>query len=436
MASRVTPWGMRSVLGALAFGSALSACLFLTALAAHAQPLSEKEDSKSITAKLAFVRQRLAREEDRLNSNRKNQRELQSKIEALRSEEQEIVARKTEVGQAKEQLTKEVAELSSASQDVKRRFDSQRDTMRARLIALYKTQRRTASMDYLLNASSATELLKRARYLADIAAFDQRYLARLGGLVESIVRDKAKLEEAQGRLEEQSAELAQLERAIVEKRERQGELLNEEKEKVVQQERSLEKMRKEADGFERVLANIMGSEERVPEISVKDEPPEVVAKLSMPPSEGERVIVAPFEGVGLANAKGKLPMPVNGEVVQRFGKQKHEEFADIIFVKGLEIRAAVGAKVQAVAGGKVVMSQVLPGYGNVLIVDHGQRYFTLYGRLATSLKSVGDVVKAGETLAVLGEVDYKNRNFYFELRVKGKATNPVEFFREPPRMTS
>lgn len=410
--------------------------LLLVSSPLHAQPLPSGENSQSITTKLARVRQRLSREEDRLNANRKNQKELQSQIEALRSEEQEIAARKSEVALANEQLTKEVAELSSASMDVKRRFDSQRSTMRSRLIALYKTQRRTASMDYLLAASSATELLKRARYLADIAAFDQRYLSKLGGLVESIVRDKAKLQEFQARLEEQSAELQQLERSIVEKRERQGSLLNEEKERVVQQERSLEKMRKEAEGFERVLASIMGSEERVPDVAVSDDPPEVVAKLSQPPPETDRVIVAPFEGVGLAGAKGKLSMPVNGEVVQRFGKQKHDEFADIIFVKGLEIRAAVGAKVQAVAGGKVVMSQVLPGYGNVLILDHGQRYFTLYGRLATSLKSVGDVVKAGETLAVLGEVDYKNRNFYFELRVKGKATNPVEFFRDAPRMTS
>ena len=418
---------------------ALTLLIFISSLfraELHAQPLSAVEDSQSITTKLARVRQRLAREEDRLNANRKNQKELQAQIEALRNEEQEIAARKAEVGLANEQLTKEVAELSTASADVKQRFDSQRATMRSRLIALYKTQRRSASMDYLLAASSATELLKRARYLADIAAFDHRYLAKLGGLVESIVRDKAKLEEFRARLEEQSAELQQLERSIVEKRERQGSLLNEEKEKVAQQERSLEKMRKEAEGFERVLASIMGSEERVPEVAVQDEPPEVVAKLSQPPAEADRVIVAPFEGVGLAGAKGKLPMPVIGEVVQRFGKQKHEEFADIIFVKGLEIRAAVGAKVQAVAGGKVVMSQVLPGYGNVLILDHGQRYFTLYGRLATSLKSVGDVVKAGETLAVLGEVDYKNRNFYFELRVKGKATNPVEFFRDAPRMTS
>ena len=402
---------------------------------AVSQPIGAQEDSQSITTKLARVRQRLSREEDRLNANRRKQRELQTKIEALRADEQQIVARKTEVALATEQLKKEVDELSTASTDVKRRFDSQRATMRARLIAMYKTQRRTASMDYLLAADSATELLKRARYLADIAAFDQRYLGRLAGLVESIVRDKAKLVEYQARLQEQLAELAQLESSIAEKRERQGALLDEEKEKVAQQERSLDKMRGEAEGFERVLANIMGSEESVPEISVQDESPEVVARLSQPP-ETERVIVAPFDGLGLSGAKGKLSMPVPGEVVQRFGKQKHEEFADIIFIKGLEIRAPVGAKVQAVAGGKVVMSQVLPGYGNVLILDHGQRYFTLYGRLATSLKSVGDVVKAGETLAVLGEVDYKNRNFYFELRVKGKATNPVEFFREPPRMTS
>ena len=104
----------------------------------------------------------------------------------------------------------------------------------------------------------------------------------------------------------------------------------------------------------------------------------------------------------------------------------------MVFVKGLEFNARPGARVSAVAAGKVVLNQVLPGFGNVVIVDHGERYYTLYGRLASGLSRVGDVVKKGEVVGVVGEPDKRNRNFYFELRIKGKPVDPLGFFKDKP----
>src|SRR5262249_7355065 len=126
--------------------------------------------------------------------------------------------------------------------------------------------------------------------------------------------------------------------------------------------------------------------------------------------------------------QGKLPVPIVGSVLERFGAHRHEEFDDVLFSKGMEFRADVGAKVLAVAAGKVVYSGVLPAYGNVVILDHGARYYTLYGRLASSLVSVGRVVNSGEMLAVVGQPDDKGRNFYFEIRLRGKAVDPNGFF--------
>jgi murein hydrolase activator len=102
----------------------------------------------------------------------------------------------------------------------------------------------------------------------------------------------------------------------------------------------------------------------------------------------------------------------------------------MIFIKGLEFSGNVGEKVRPVAKGKVVFSQLLPGLGNVVIVDHGKRYYTLYGRLSSVLTQLGDIVGRGDTVGILGEPDRKGRNFYFELRQKGKAMNPQPFFSE------
>ena len=95
----------------------------------------------------------------------------------------------------------------------------------------------------------------------------------------------------------------------------------------------------------------------------------------------------------------------------------------------MEFKGQEGSKARAVAKGKVVLKRKLPGFGNVLILDHGKRYYTLYGKLKESLKSVGDQVEVGEELAILGHVDHKGSNFYFELRIGGKAINPIKYFK-------
>ena len=147
------------------------------------------------------------------------------------------------------------------------------------------------------------------------------------------------------------------------------------------------------------------------------------------PDTGETPAVAQFEGRGLQPLKGKLPLPIAGDLLGTFGRHHHEEFSDIVFSKGLEFGAEEDEKVRAVANGRVILNQPLPGYGNVVIVDHGRRYYSLYGRLKQMLVEVGDVIDQKDTIGVVGEPGKGGRNFYFELRVRGKAINPVAYFR-------
>jgi septal ring factor EnvC (AmiA/AmiB activator) len=102
----------------------------------------------------------------------------------------------------------------------------------------------------------------------------------------------------------------------------------------------------------------------------------------------------------------------------------------MLFVKGMEFRVKTGSPVLAVSGGKVVLNQNLPGYGRVIILDHGQRNYSLYARLAESAVSAGTLVNPGEKIAVLGDLDSKGKNFYFELRIKGQAVNPGVYLKK------
>jgi septal ring factor EnvC (AmiA/AmiB activator) len=92
----------------------------------------------------------------------------------------------------------------------------------------------------------------------------------------------------------------------------------------------------------------------------------------------------------------------------------------------LFIRAEEGAEVKAVAGGRVVFAEWLRGFGNLIIVDHGNQYMTIYGNNQAVLKRAGDVVKAGETIANAGNSGGNEQSgLYFEMRHQGRAFDPL-----------
>lgn len=120
-------------------------------------------------------------------------------------------------------------------------------------------------------------------------------------------------------------------------------------------------------------------------------------------------------------AKG-LPYPVRGEVQGRFGMERPEGGT----WRGIVLRAAEGVRVGAVAPGRVVYAGWLSGFGNLLILDHGEQYLTVYAYNQSLLKEVGDVVAAGEAIATVGATGGQvEPGLYFEIRHGGKPVNPL-----------
>lgn len=132
-------------------------------------------------------------------------------------------------------------------------------------------------------------------------------------------------------------------------------------------------------------------------------------------------------GVHFAQLRGQLRFPVRGELIGRFGAQRPEGGTTW---KGVFIRAANGAEVRAVAGGEVVFSDWLRGYGNLLIVDHGGDYLSVYGNNDALLKVVGDSVAGGDALASVGSSGGgPEAGLYFEIRHQGRPIDPMQWVR-------
>ena len=123
-----------------------------------------------------------------------------------------------------------------------------------------------------------------------------------------------------------------------------------------------------------------------------------------------------------AALRGKLHLPLRGAINRKFGSKR----ADGPASKGLFIRAAEGAEVKAVANGRVLFAEWLRGFGNLMIVDHGGQYMTIYGNNQSLLKRAGDQVKNGDTIAYAGNSGGNEESgLYFEMRHQGRAFDPL-----------
>ncbi|MFH1043778.1 MAG: peptidoglycan DD-metalloendopeptidase family protein [Pseudomonadota bacterium] len=155
---------------------------------------------------------------------------------------------------------------------------------------------------------------------------------------------------------------------------------------------------------------------------------EELGKVISPGAGGRRNEILPESGrdAGVfAGLKGKLRLPTRGELINRFGTPRSDSG---LSWKGLFIRSSNGEDVRAVAAGRVVFAEWMRGFGNLMIIDHGQSYLTIYGNNEALLKQAGDAVRTGDTVATVGNSGGNpDSGLYFEIRHQGKAFDPLSW---------
>lgn len=218
-------------------------------------------------------------------------------------------------------------------------------------------------------------------------------------------------QEARGK----SAELAELE---ARQREGRKELLAQQSER----RRVLAKLATQIRTQRREIKSLQRDEARLSRLV------EELGKVISPGPSGRRNDRLPEpgrDGGAFASLKGKLRLPTRGELINRFGSPRSDSG---LSWKGLFIRGASGQEVRAVATGRVVFSEWMRGFGNLMIIDHGQSYLTIYGNNEALLKQVGDAVGTGDAVATVGNSGGNpDSGLYFEIRYQGKAFDPLRW---------
>ncbi|MGI6680516.1 MAG: murein hydrolase activator EnvC family protein [Bdellovibrionota bacterium] len=293
---------------------------------------------------------------------------------------------------------------------------------KGRLRALYRERPIQDLLSFLFSDKSNNGS-RVAFYVSKIRKYDKKLMVRLLAIRQDFAIKANKQREILANnieLENKLIRMHNEEQAQIAKKKETLALLTR-KEKQVEKE--LNELRVQALRIEIVLKSVTTGKELLLEtkdIKKKDKEKKDKEKDK---DKLKRKIVKPFTGKGLLALKGKLPFPVKGKIVKTFGKHQVKKFKDFVITKGIEFAVANGTQAHAVAKGKVIFDGKMPGYGSMIILDHGERYYTIYSHLINIGAKLGDVLDAGD---LVGECDVKeqNNNFYFEIRKDGKPVDP------------
>lgn len=136
-------------------------------------------------------------------------------------------------------------------------------------------------------------------------------------------------------------------------------------------------------------------------------------------------------GDSFSNHRGRLMIPVKGDIISRFGPSTSGDYKSFTFQKGIDIKVQRGEPVKSVFRGEVMFAQWLKGYGNLMIINHGDNYYTLYAHLDEMFKKKGDRVETGDVIATAGDTgSIKGLCLHFELRHHGEPVDPLKWLRK------
>lgn len=366
-------------------------------LAARLQSLDQ-----SIEASQTSIRE-LGEKQSRLEQNLKELKEQIGKLDAQRAtmeaEYAELNSRRTalvELVKQSEQRQKALEALSIS-----------------RLRSLYVSSAH-GPLQVLRTNAGQTVLLRNAYYYSKLRTFDSGISSELSVARQEAEEQRRSLDTLLAQQAALKLALTEQQRGLVEKQDAQGALIQKIKSERTRKEGLLTTLRAQVLRLDAVLASLTNAGESPDQ-----------KRGSGKHAKKQASKLSSFDGPGLEGLKGQLALPVQGAVLTRFGSRNGTGGG----AKGIEISCDAGTRVRSVAAGKVLFVGKMPEFGTVVVLDHGLRYYSLYGRLAEVSVKVGDEASKGESIAKTADPSAGPGNLYFEIRNAGIAIDPERFFR-------
>ena len=294
---------------------------------------------------------------------------------------------------------KKILSLVQRYKKAEQKLKYQEKVLGIRLRSIYK-EGPVYPLKIIFSSNNATDLLQKIKYMNLIAQQDSELLYEYKNKLEYIKEDKRALFEARAKIinlkEKTKIKKKEIERAKIIK------------------SKFLKKIKKKKS------LNIKTRKELV---AASNNLNKLIKKLLVKLVSGE--------GLEISDKKGRLKLPLNGLILNKFGRKRVKEYDSYIVYNGINVKATKGSHVKAVFDGKILFAGSLEGYGNLVIVGHGNKYHSLYGHLDDINVSVDKVVKTGEKIGLSGDSgSLEGEVLYFELRKNGKPIQPLPWFRK------
>jgi len=332
-----------------------------------------------------------------------------SVLETLGQIENDLEKKNKELRTANNKLdsiTREMAHKQSEVEKILASIGQKQELLRRRAVALYRWTKGVSPFTVLGGEATLGGFLQRARYLEVTIAFDRDLVERLGEEVERQETLRKELAHQQEELSGQRRTLSEAKESVRKEAEKKRQILA--------------SLRREKDTRARALKELEQAALRLQKMIDELSRKAAVNKPQEPPA-----------GEGLDGRRGKLEWPVRGAVTSAFGKSKHPEFAVEVFRKGIDIEAPLGQAIKVVEKGRVAFADRLTGYGRMVIVDHGERFFTVYAHLSEIFKKTGDEIGQGEVIGLVGDSDsLAGAKLYFEMRRDGRSVDPMPWLHK------
>ena len=293
---------------------------------------------------------------------------------------------------------KNILSLVQRYKKAEQKLKYQEKVLGLRLRSIYK-EGPVYPLKIIFSSNNVSDLLQKFKYMNLIARQDSELLYEYKNKLENIKEDKRALFEARAKI------INLKEKAKIKKKEI-------ERTKIIKS-KFLKNIKKKKS---------LNIETRKELVAASSNLNKLIKKLLVKLDSGE--------GLEISDKKGRLKLPLNGPILNKFGRKRVKEYDSYIVYNGINVKATKGTHVKAVFDGKVLFAGELEGYGNLVIVGHGDKYHTLYGHLDDINVSVDKVVKTGEIIGLSGDSgSLEGEVLYFELRRNGKPIQPIPWFR-------
>ena len=390
-----------------------SVCALL-ALACNAAHADKKQDLEQLRERIEQLQRDLVKSE-----------ESRSEVaDALRTSEKAI----SEVNRNLLTLGRSQAMLNQSLKGLARRISAnradsaQQKELLERLVRHRYMHGNTDGLRLMLEGRDASEAERQTRFLAYISRARAGMIARLAAngteLAELQTATQAQQQELAANAEDQKKARA----ALQSERATRQKVFNKIKNDISKGRREIGRLKRDEDRLSKLIDQLARTIAKRRQDRTEDR------KSGSTVGKGEvidNIADAALAGKVFQTLKGKLKLPVRGELQGRFGSPREEGG---VTWKGLFIKADHGREVHVVADGQVVYADWLRGYGNLLVIDHGGGFMSLYGNNESLLKQVGDSVQSGETVASVGSTGGAlESGVYFELRHEGKPFDPMKW---------